>query len=33
MTAGTMIRMTMADGAGICIYHVLPTGDRHGGGH
>ena len=31
MTAGTMTRMTMADGAEIGVYHVPPTGERRGG--
>lgn len=31
MTAGTMDRMTMADGAEIGVYRVPPTGERRGG--
>lgn len=31
MTAGTMERMTMSDGAEIGVYHVHPQGERRGG--
>ena len=31
MTQGTMIRMTMSDGAEIGVYHVEPKGTRRGG--
>jgi carboxymethylenebutenolidase len=31
MTKGTMITMTMSDGAEIGVYHVEPTGKRRGG--
>lgn len=31
MTAGTMERMTMSDGAEIGVYHVHPVGERRGG--
>ncbi|OYY65397.1 dienelactone hydrolase family protein [Sphingomonas sp. 28-62-11] len=31
MAEGTTIRMTMADGAEVAVYHVEPTGTRRGG--
>lgn len=31
MAEGSMIRMTMSDGAEIGVYHVLPKGERRGG--
>lgn len=31
MAAGTMERMTMADGADVAVYHVQPAGERRGG--
>lgn len=31
MAEGTTIRMTMADGADMAVYHVQPAGTRRGG--